>query len=91
MSYEKEIQKLNKKIDDLTEFIIKENEKIPLLKQNKKVIWRHFVNGLFRGFGSAIGFTILATIIIYILQKIVLLNLPIVSEYISDIIDIIEK
>jgi len=83
MSYEKEMQKLNKKIDDLTEIIISNKENTFLLNNNKRVFMRHFINGVFRGFGMAIGFTILVAIIIYVLQKIVLLNLPTSERFVS--------
>lgn len=93
MSYEKEIRKLNKKIDDLIQITLNmdKNEKVTFTEKKKKIIFQNFLAGVFRGFGMAVGFTILVAIIIFILRKIVLLNLPIVSEYISDIIDIIQK
>ena len=46
--------------------------------------------GIFRGVGIGIGFTIITAILIIILQKIVMLNIPIIGEYISDIIEIVK-
>ena len=57
----------------------------------KVLLKRNFVAGIFKGIGIGIGFTIITAIIIYFLQKIVRLNIPIIGEYISDIIDIVER
>lgn len=57
----------------------------------KVLLKRNLVAGIFKGIGIGIGFTIITAIIIYILQKIVRLNIPIIGEYISDIIDIVER
>ena len=50
-----------------------------------------FVAGIFRGIGTGIGFTIFTAILIIVLQKIVALNIPVIGEYIADIVNIVEK
>lgn len=62
-----------------------------LLGNTKKLVAKNFISGLFKGFGISIGFSLLSAVLIYILQKIIRLNIPIISEYITDIIDIVEK
>lgn len=57
----------------------------------KVLLKRNLIAGIFKGIGIGIGFTIITAIIIYFLQKIVRLNIPIIGEYISDIIDIVER
>ncbi len=44
-----------------------------------------------KGIGIGIGFTILTAILLIILQKIVTLNIPVIGDYISDIIEIVEN
>ena len=61
------------------------------LGSKKEIIIRNFIAGIFRGIGIGIGFTIITAIIIIILQKIVTLNIPVIGEFVSDIIDIVEK
>lgn len=61
-----------------------------LLGNKKKMFIRNFIAGLFKGIGVGIGFTILTAILIIILQKIVTLNIPIIGDYISDIVDIVQ-
>lgn len=47
--------------------------------------------GIARGLGMAIGFTILGALLIYMLQKVVLLNLPLISDFIADIIRLVNN
>ena len=47
--------------------------------------------GIFRGVGIGIGVTIITAILVIILQKIVKLNIPIIGEYIADIVEIVER
>ena len=56
-----------------------------------KIIKRNIVAGIFRGVGIGIGVTIITAILIILLQKIVTLNIPIIGEYIADIVDIVER
>ncbi len=56
-----------------------------------KFLVRSFISGISKGIGVGIGFTIATAIIIYLLQKIIRLNIPVISKYISDIIDIVER
>lgn len=61
-----------------------------ILGNKKEIAKRNFIAGVFRGMGIGIGVTIVTAIIIYFLQKLVKLNLPIIGEYINDIVDIIQ-
>lgn len=56
-----------------------------------KRIWHNFVNGVARGFGSAIGFSVVFALIIMILEWIGNTNLPIVSEIVRFILKLTEK
>ena len=44
-----------------------------------------------KGIGIGIGVTIITAIIVLILRKIVMLNIPILGEYIADIVEIVQK
>jgi len=92
MFFDKKYNKLNKKIDYIANLLLKSRiESISeILQSNKKIIWKSFLSGLSKGVGIAIGFTILGAVVIYILQKIVILNIPGIGEYIYDIVEIIE-
>ena len=61
-------------------------------KHNKKeMIKRNLISGIFRGVGIGVGVTIITAILVIILQKIVSLNIPIIGEYIADIVDIVQR
>ncbi|WP_055110028.1 DUF5665 domain-containing protein [Paenibacillus ihumii] len=62
-----------------------------LLRRPWSLIWRNVLAGTARGIGIAIGFTFFAATIIYILQILGALNLPIIGDYIADIVRIVQR
>lgn len=83
---------LNKNIEKLNKSLEKNNifELMELLGNKKKMFIRNFIAGISKGIGVGIGFTLLTAILVIILQKIVTLNIPIIGDYISDIVDIVQ-
>ena len=61
-----------------------------ILGTKKEIAKRNLRAGIFRGIGIGIGVTIITALIIYFLQKLVRLNLPIIGKYIYDIVEIVE-
>ncbi len=62
-----------------------------ILGNKKEIIKRNLLAGISRGVGIGIGVTIITAILIILLQKIVTLNIPVIGEYIADIVEIVEK
>jgi hypothetical protein len=62
-----------------------------LLNRPWKLIGLNLLSGAARGVGIAIGFTFFAATIIYVLQLLGALNLPIVGDYIADIVRIVQR
>jgi len=89
----KKINKLDKGIDKLSEMLQKSNlvELSYVLGNRKEIIKRNLIAGISRGIGIGIGVSIITAIIIILLQKIVTLNIPIIGEYVTDIVEIVEK
>ncbi|TJY43356.1 hypothetical protein E5161_05560 [Cohnella pontilimi] len=56
-----------------------------------KLILRNILYGTARGVGIAIGFTFFAATIVWLLQMLGKLNLPIVGDYIADIVRIVYR
>ena len=83
---EKQILKLN---DTLQKNNIQEISYI--LGNKKEIIKRNLISGIFRGIGIGIGVTVITAILVFIMQRIVTLNIPVIGEYISDIVEIVEK
>lgn len=84
--------KAEKKIENVAKRLeaIKINEYVELMSNTKKLLWKNFLQGISKGIGMAIGFTILGAIVVIILRKIVLLNIPLIGTFIRDIVDIVE-
>ncbi|AJS57766.1 hypothetical protein UB51_03810 [Paenibacillus sp. IHBB 10380] len=66
-------------------------EYIGLLNRPWRLIWLNMLAGTARGVGIAIGFTFFAATIIYLLQVLGALNLPIIGDYIADIVRIVQR
>ena len=64
---------------------------VELMHKPLQLIWRNFLSGLSRGIGIALGFTFFAATIVWILQLLGALNLPIVGDYIADIVRIVQR
>lgn len=58
------------------------------LNNTKRMVWVSFLGGVARGFGIAVGFTLLGALVIYLLQQSFLNNLPVIGEFIADIVEI---
>lgn len=85
--------KFYKKLEELNNNITKNRllELSEILGSTKELIKRNIISGVFKGIGFGIGVTIISAIIIIILQKIVKLNIPVIGEYVKDIVEIVEK
>jgi len=67
------------------------SEYLEMLHNPRRLFFTNFWAGIYRGFGMAIGFTILAGIVIYILQEIITLNIPVIGDFIADIVRIVQN
>nr|WP_204816800.1 DUF5665 domain-containing protein [Paenibacillus mendelii] len=81
-------RRLGKVADDMERSQIAEY--VDLLNRPWSLIWRNLVAGTARGVGIAIGFTFFAATILYVLQLLGALNLPIIGDYIADIVRIVQ-
>ena len=89
----KKIELLNASINNLIETFQKSNieEWSYIFGSKKEIIKRNLIAGIFRGVGIGIGVTIITAVLVIILQKIVTLNIPIIGEYIADIVEIVQR
>lgn len=65
-------------------------EYIELLNRPFRLLYINFISGLARGVGIAVGFTIFGALVLYILQRLVVLNLPVVSDFIAEIVRLVQ-
>ena len=89
----KKINILEKSISKLSEILQEGNyvEWAYLLGNKKEIVKRNLLAGISRGVGIGIGVTIITAVLVILLQKIVTLNIPVIGEYIADIVEIVEK
>lgn len=87
-----EISKLKAKIGELGETIERAHisEYLSYIKNTRKTIFHSFLGGLARGFGIAIGFSLLGALAIYILQEIAMSNLPGIGKFIAEIVKMVQ-
>ena len=90
---EKRMRLLIGQIERLT----KNAEKLRLSKylqyvsDTKRLLWVNFVSGVARGFGFAVGFSILGALLIVLLQRITVDNLPVIGEFLAEVIRVVER
>ena len=86
-------EQLLEKLESLN-YLLNKNRVLDLIEltgNTKKYFIRNFLSGITKGIGVGIGFSIITALIIYLLQKMIKLNIPVISQYISDIIEIVQK
>ena len=85
-------KKINKKIDSINEKLEKSRiiEMSYLIGNKKEIIKRNLLAGIFRGVGIGVGITIISAILIIVLQKLIKLNIPVIGDYITDIVTIVQ-
>ncbi len=86
------IELLNNKIEKLNKMLEKSNidDLSYILGSKRQIFIRNFMAGISRGVGIGIGITIISAIIVYILQNLIKLNIPVIGEYLTDLIQIVE-
>ena len=89
----KKIRIIEKSIENLSNMLQEGNylEWAYLFGNKKEIIKRNLLAGIARGVGIGIGVTIITAVLVILLQKIVTLNIPVIGEYIADIVEIVEK
>ncbi|NLG33493.1 MAG: hypothetical protein GX550_08245 [Syntrophomonadaceae bacterium] len=87
------LEKLARRVEELAINMDKMRfaEYIQLLENPYRLLYVNFLAGLARGLGTAIGFTLLAAVLIYFLQRIIMLNIPLIGDFIADIVQIVQS
>ena len=65
-------------------------EYVEYINDTRRMLAVNFMAGVARGLGMAVGFTILGALVIYMLQKLVLLNLPLIGDFIASIVRLVD-
>jgi len=88
-----DVEVLSRAVDRLALMMERSNfsEYVLLMQRPGRIIINNLLAGIARGLGIAIGFTVLAAILFYLLQALAVLNLPIIGDFIADIVRIVDS
>ena len=86
-------KRIDKKIDMINEILQNSNiiELSNIVGSKKEILRRNLIAGIARGVGIGIGVTVITAVIILILRRLILLNIPVIGDYIADIVEIVER
>ncbi len=57
----------------------------------RRMLWLNFLSGLARGFGIAVGLTLVAAAFLSILGRVAALNLPVIGRYIAELVQLVNS
>lgn len=86
------IRKLQEKIEKLALNMerMKLAEYVDLLDNPWRLLYINFISGVARGLGIAVGFTLLGAMLLFVLQRLAVLNLPLLSDFIAEIVRLVQ-
>ena len=64
---------------------------VRFLDDRKRFYRMHFLGGIIRGLGSAIGFTSLGAARGWLLQDLAQRNLPVIGDFLADIVSLVQR
>lgn len=57
----------------------------------KRRLFSEFLNGVMRGIGFSVGFTVLGALLIAVLRRIALANLPVIGRFLAELVRLVEN
>ena len=86
-------EKILKKLEELSDRVQGNTiaEYVEMLRSPRRMIFINFIAGLARGFGIAIGATLLGAVFLFVLFRLASLNLPVIGRFIAEIVVIVQS
>ena len=90
---EEYLDRLERVTEELTRTMEKTRiaEYVQYLDRPGRLLWTNFLIGVARGLGSTIGLAVVIGLLVFFLQKILMLNLPVISDFIADFIRMVQE
>ena len=66
------------------------DEYLEFVSNRKRMLWRNLLYGMVRGLGFTLGFTVLGALVIVLLKNLVLENIPVIGDFLAQVIHAIE-
>lgn len=79
---------MRKLVDHLEKLRIAEY--VELQQKPSRILFLNFIAGLARGLGIAIGATVIFALMVDLLRRLILLNIPGIGDFIAEIVHIVE-
>ena len=85
-------EKVIEKLDDISQRVQKYSiaEYVEMVRSPRRMILINFISGLARGFGIAVGATVLGAVLLLILFRLGRMNIPIIGRFIAEIVKIVQ-
>jgi hypothetical protein len=64
---------------------------VDYLEHPGRLLWINFLIGLARGLGGTVGLAIVLGAFVFVIQNLIMLNLPVISDFIADFIRMIQE
>ncbi len=81
--------KLNEHINALERLRLPEY--IRYLEDRRRFYRMQFFGGVLRGLGTAVGFTILGAVLVWLLQGLAQRNLPVIGDVLAEIVTLVQR
>ena len=65
-------------------------EFVGYLQDRRNLLLTNFLAGLMRGLGFALGFSILSAVIVVVVQRLALANLPVIGEFFAEVVRMVQ-
>ena len=66
------------------------DEYVEHLSSRRRLIWDNLLNGICRGLGFTLGFSVLGALIAVLLRSVVVDNIPLIGGFLAEVIHAIE-
>ena len=66
------------------------DEYLEFVSNRTRMLWRNLLYGMVRGLGFTLGFTVLGALVIVLLKNLVLENIPVIGDFLAEVIHAIE-
>ena len=87
------LYKVNSQVALLNRLLIRYNIEgfVDLLSRPLRLVYLNFIAGMARGFGIAIGLTLISALFLSVLARLASLNLPLISNFIARIVRLVNQ
>ena len=66
-------------------------EYVRFLEDRRRFYRMQLVGGILRGVGTAVGFTVLGAVLVWLLQGLAQRNLPVIGDFLAQIVDLVQR